>query len=355
MSGIRIPDAYEPVMSSLPVNVLQKFKPFVVGDLHISDKHSGRHVDYFRDCMEVCQMITEEMVKNNVTHLFLTGDLVGRTTEKNLQSREALLYFMTVLQKWNDLTDGNVYSVRGNHDFSEHLTDFEFFVSNRLIKVVDKELGGFIDVGGVRFHLVDYGDYKRNIEISEDHYNVAIMHTTLLVEGSTTWFHAGSDGVQLSSLDNLYGVDLVIGGHIHNPSVRMVETSIKDKTISLFYPGNPTRPRYEPDIWDRCYGVLFDTDSDGKDVDLGQIEFKLRPSSEIFQRTTDDAKELIEEMEEKPAFDMDQLNAILNQIKDYNLAGELDYKAQIQALGSLDEPAVSLALQYIEIVESELK
>lgn len=330
-------------------NVLNKeYRPFVVGDLHISDKYSGRHVDYFQDCIDFLNQITDEIKKNKVTHLILLGDLIGRTTEKNLQSRDTLMYFMKVLQVWNELTDGNVYSIRGNHDFSEKLTDFEMFVTLGLIKTTNH-----LDVGSIRFHMLDYGAHDRQIEVDPELYNVALMHTELHVEGTTNWFFRSKEGVDLSSLENLYGVELAIAGHIHNPSVRMVQTSIKDKDISLFYPGNGTRPKFDANIWTKCYGVLFNTTEE--DVSIGQIEFQLKEGHEIFRNTFEDIPEEDEEVTNAPMFNIEQLSEILQQLNDYNIMGEGDYKSQVVKLGGLDKDAVELALQYIEIVEGEMK
>jgi predicted phosphodiesterase len=331
----------------VPYNVLTKYVPLIVGDLHISDKYSGRHVDYFADCVDFINQITDEIKKNKVTHLFLTGDLIGRTTEKNLQSRDTLMYFIKVLQVWNDLTNGNVYSARGNHDYAENLTDFEFFVTIGVIKTAN-----FVDVGAARIHLIDFADHNRALDIDEDKYNVAIMHTNLQIEGITTWFVGGNDGVELSSLENLYGVELVIAGHIHNPSIRTVTTSIRDKDISLFYPGCGTRPRYEPNIWNKCYGVMLTTDED--DVQLGQITFDLKDGSTIFKSTFNEIEE-DEVLDDAPMFDIAQLSEILQQLNDYNILGESDYKEQVTKFGGIDKDAVELALSYIEKVEAELK
>lgn len=332
--------------SSQPV----KARGLVVADLHLSDKYSGRHVDYFRDCIEFLEKITETIKVYKITHLILTGDLFGRTTEKNLQSRDSLLYVMKVFQVWNQMTNGNVYSVLGNHDISHKLTDFQLLVSLGLLKRVP-----FVDVGAVRFHLIDYGDHKRAVDIDSSKYNVAVMHANLQIEGITTWFRGGNDGVELSSLDNLYGVDFVISGHIHNPSIRLVETSIKDKTVQLFYPGNGTRPKYERDLWDKCYGVILETTATD-DVNFKLVEYKLRPVEEVFQLTYEDVStEEEESISDAPIIDIQQLSAILEELKNYNLLGESDYKTQIKKLGGIDKEAVDLALQYIEMVEGELK
>jgi hypothetical protein len=172
------------------------------------------------------------------------------------------------------------------------------------------------------------------------------------LKGSRTGLKGGNDGVELSTLENLYGVDFVVAGHIHNPSARLVETSIRDKSIQLFYPGNGTRPRYEPNIWTKCFAILLKTDAE--DVELGQIEFLLRDVSEIFQSTFEDIEE-DELIDDIPAFNIEQLSAILDELKNYNILGESDYKSQVVKLGGIDKDAVELALFYIEKVEGEMK
>lgn len=322
-----------------------------VGDPHISDRYSGRHVDYFRDCTEWLDQVTAKIIEHKVTHLIVTGDWIGRTTEKNLQLRETLLYMIKVLQKWNELTNGNVYSITGNHDIAEKLTDYQIFVSMGLIKT-----GLDLDINQIRFHLMDYGDHEREITVAEDKFNVAIMHTELHVEGQTNWIFHSKEGVFLSSLENLKGVNFVVAGHIHTPSQRTVVTSIQGSDISLFYPGNGTRPSYDAHIWEKAFGVLFLTDDSG--VDLQQIEFNLRPAGEIYQRVFDDVASDEEDTETEvnnSSFSVEELGDILKQLTDYHLIGEGNYKEQIKKLGGVDETAVSLALDYIERIEMEMK
>lgn len=323
-------------------------KVLIIGDLHISDKYSGRHVDYFRDCIDFLADVTEEIKKNSVTHLILTGDLVGRTTEKNFQSREALLYFMQVLQVWNQLTHNQVYACRGNHDMGQHLTDFEVVKALGYLKQAD-----YLDLGFIRFHLLNYGDHNRSLTIDPQRYNVAVTHTELHVDGLTSWFFRSKEAVDLASLKNFSGIDLVVGGHIHRPSLRMVSTTIDGHDIQLFYPGNGTRPAYDSNLWDKCYGVLLS--SDETQVSLGQVTFQLKPVEESFSSTFDDLANSDTEEEDQPLYDVAQLAEILKQLNDYNLVGEGDYKTQLKRLGGLDQAAVNLALRYIEQVEGEMK
>lgn len=329
-----------------------KFKPLIVGDLHISDKDSPRHRNYFESCTNFLNDITETIRREEITHLFLLGDLVGRTTEKNFQRRETMLYFSRVLQLWNSLTGNNVYAVEGNHDRGRVLTDFQFFVELGLIKTPRT-----LDVGCTRFHFIAYGEHTRKIEFSEDHYNVALMHSHLTVDGQTTWLPRTDEEIELSTLHNLEGVEMVICGHIHEPSFRPVKTAIRGKEITLFYPGCGTRPKYERKIWDKVFGVVFHITDDM--VDLSQVEFQLEPAETFFSNfLSDEEVEALADAEsdlDRPSFDMDELLSILKELKDYNLMGEADYKTHLLRMGALDKEATDLAMKYIEDAEGVLK
>jgi predicted phosphodiesterase len=330
-------------------HALDEARVLIVGDLHLSDKYSGRHIDYFRDCMEFLAQVTDEVRRNNYTHVFFTGDIIGRTTEKNIGSRDALMVIFKAFQVLNQLTNNNVYTNRGNHDYSTKTTDFEMLVALGYLKTDD-----FVDLPSARIHLIDYGEAKREISVDPDKFNLAIMHDNIQVAGATNWFMGGHDGVELATLENLYGVDFVVGGHIHTPSVRMVETTIRDKTIKLFYPGNGTRPKYEANIWTSCYGITLDSNKEA--TSLGQIEFPLRPSHEIFQATFEDYSENdVVIGEDGPTFNIEDLRTIMEDLKNYNIMGEADYKTHIQNMGGIDKEAVDLALEYVEMVEGEFR
>lgn len=322
----------------------------VVGDTHISDRVSSRHIDYFRDCQEFLMQITNSIIEHKIKVLILTGDLVGRTNEKNLASREVLLYFMKVIQQWNDLTGGNVYVVRGNHDISGKMTDFDMFVSLGLLKMAPH-----IDASGVRFHLVNYGEHTRDLAIEDSLMNVVVGHSEFHVEGKTDWFFRSHEAVNVASLNNFYGVDMIVGGHIHKPSPSVVETSIKDKSIKLFYLGCGTRPAYDRNIWDKCFGLKFS--SDDTTTELTQIDYNLRPVSEIFHPTLVE-EDVYQDFEEEPqldSFSIEELQNILGDLNKYNLIGDANYRDQIKSYGRLDEDATNIALAYIDKVEGEFK
>lgn len=325
---------------------MEESRVLVIGDLHISDRYTGKHKDYLENCFEVLEMITESIKERKITHLIALGDWIGiGMREKNLRKRESLLRLMQVLMEWNTLTNNNVYSLRGNHDIGAKLTDFDLFIELGLLKNVNQ-----LDIQLARFHMFNYGEETRKIDVDENMYNIGLFHTNLLIEGETTWYRGGV-GVELSTLDNLYGVDFAIAGHIHNPSLRIVSTSIRDRDITLFYPGNLTRPKYEPNLWEKGYGVVFVINDMNTSADM--ITYDLKPIDEVFVTTFDEAEAEVEEMKE--TFDIEALSQILEELKTFNISGGMDYHSQIKQVAGIDKEASNLALKYLDLVEEEFK
>jgi predicted phosphodiesterase len=111
----------------------------IVGDLHISDRFTGRHKDYLQNCFDCLDMIEKSIVENKVTHLICLGDWIGiGQAEKTLRKRSNLMRLLLVLKRWNDMLDGNVYSLKGNHDIGGNTTDFDLMVTLGYLKNVDK-------------------------------------------------------------------------------------------------------------------------------------------------------------------------------------------------------------------------
>lgn len=324
---------------------MEKEKALVIGDLHVSDVYSGRHVNYWENCMDILSRITDTIKTEGIQHLYLLGDLVG-IREKNLKQRANLLAFIQILTEWNTLTNGNVYAVRGNHDTSNSLSDYDMFLALGLIKNLD-----YVDMGDVRFHMVDWGSERRKLTIADDSYNIALMHNNIQVEGLTTWFRAG-EGIELSSLDNLYGVQLVLAGDIHDPSIKLVSTSIRDIEVSLFYPGCLTRPKFDKNIWDTAFGIIVESSPYG--VAYNQLNYKLKPASELFRQTLDDVDDVDLDLDtDEPIINIVELTKILEELQNYNLNNG-DIRTQITRLAGLDKDAATLALSYIDKIEEEL-
>lgn len=324
---------------------MEKYKVLVIGDLHISDRFSGKHINYLENCFDCLDMIEKSIKEKGITHLICLGDWIGiGLAEKNLKERKNLLRLIQVLQRWNRMLNGNVYSLKGNHDIGKNMTDYDFFVSIGLLKHVDT-----LDLGSARIHMFDYGEENRPIEIAEDKYNIGCFHTNLTIEGLTTWYRGGV-GTELSSLSNLEGITMAFAGHIHNPSMNLVSTSIGGTGVSLFYPGCPTRPRLEKNIWEKCFGVVIDIDDKYTNPDT--IVYDLKPIEEVFNVDAPDEDEDVDETGVPEGFDFEKLNEVLSELSRYNMNTTRDYEQQIRSIAGVNTNARDIAIDYLQKAEA---
>ena len=216
----------------------------IVGDIHFSDVFKGKHISYIENCSWVLKQITHKLKETKPTALVLLGDLVG-WTETNIKSREMLSLFIRVLKEWNQICP--VYSLRGNHDIKGY-PDFNLFAELGLI-ITSTACGGYFDyyaseadtIPQARFHMLDYKSEGRKLDLPNNPKtsNIALVHNNFTVSGATNWYQE-HDGIELSMQTNLYGVDLVVAGHIHNPSPNIITTTLGEKQCMLCYPGCPT-------------------------------------------------------------------------------------------------------------------
>ena len=323
-------------------------KVLVVGDLHISDVYVGHHKDYWQNCIDCASKITGIIKDEGITHLILTGDLIG-LREKNLRHRDSLLLVVLLLQEWNKLTNNHVYSVTGNHDVGGKLTDFGMLASMGVLKTTAhiKDISrpedevAYLDVGSCRFHFIDYGMERKSLNIDRrpSHSNVAITHNDIQVSGQTTWWYPSPNAFELSTMTNWKGVEFIVGGHIHNPSPEIAVTSIDGEKVSLLYAGCPTRPK-KSDIWDMAYGVVFGVQEKNVDVSLAYIN--LPKAEQIFVDTFTD----VEDETVDSACSIEELAEILDSLSQYHLDSDGDIESQIKKYSVADKEAGDIALEY---------
>lgn len=318
-------------------------KVLVVGDLHISDSYVGSHQDYWGECVSILGSISSIIQKRGITHLILTGDLVG-IREKNFKQRESLMVFMMTLKRWNELTNNNVYSVIGNHDISGRTTDFELFESLGLINTTRTLGKNYVDIASTRYHLINYGDEGLELSFRDNGSNIGVTHADIQISGKTTWWYPSAVRFELSTMENWKGLEMIIAGHIHNPSPKMVSTDIDGSNISLFYLGCPTRPR-KGDNWDSCWITQFDVD----DLDVNCTVLELPLPHDVFVKTTEDIEEDFEDTE---VTKIEELAAILNKLSEYKLDSDDDIEGQIKRFSGVDTKAMNLALEYYNAVKN---
>lgn len=319
------------------------YKVLVIGDLHFSDRYTGKHKDYWGNCIECMKRIDEAITLNKVTHLIFLGDWVGvGTLERNFRALGTLATVMSYLQSWNKRLYDNVYTLRGNHDFGKGMTTFELLCNIGLLKRVDT-----LDLPDFRFHFFDYGSETRTIELAPGKTNVGLFHANLTVEGQTTWYTAGA-GIELSSLSNAAGLTMAVSGHIHNPSPVIVSTSIEGQNVQLFYPGCLTRPRLEKSMWDTAFGVFFTNELGMPQSDVLQIN--LAPYKDIFLDDAVASDAAVEDvlLDNVQQIDVELLSKILGELSGVGLNSGMDYASQIDRVAATDYVAAGIAKEYLE-------
>lgn len=327
----------------------------IFGDLHISSSFSGQHKNYQYECYYNMDKIISIVAKEKASAVIFLGDLVG-VNEKNIRDRQFLMRTQNFFKVLNQATNGNVYSVKGNHDMGD-FTDFDFFeglgyIKNpKYINYYGRKPGSKKDDGlEIRFHLVNYGDEHKSLRLASSNdcaSDVVLGHCDYYIEGVTNWYSAGSN-VELSKLDNYQGVALVFSGHIHIPSDEMLFTTLKNgDSIGLFYLGSPARVT---ERFDDCWYLAFEyTKSDSEDewsTSYDSIFMGLEPADEVFYPKEDfiedESEEALRENESA------KLTDIVKEIMDSRImTGDLNH--QIDIVPGVRKEVKDIAKQYLEL------
>lgn len=316
-------------------------KIMIIGDLHFSDVFTGKHKNYLKNCCRVLRDITERVEANKPSCLILLGDIIG-WNETNIKSRSVFAFFCRIIKQWNAVCP--VVVVQGNHD-TKGYPDFLFLEEFGLFRN-PKQLDYYNDDGNleVRFHIVNYGDEDRELELAENGAsNVVLGHQNYTINGVTTWY-ASADGVELGRLTNFNGVDYVISGHIHNPSPDIYHTQMDDgSSCFLLYPGCPTRPIKEKQMYESCWIVWLEYK--GSETDLRTETWELQPSSELFDDNIieERSQEDVEELMRKEA-----LHGVLEDLLKFRMTGG-DPFAQVDTIPNASPEAKKIAKDYLQL------
>ena len=294
------------------------------------------------------------VTKEKASAVIFLGDLVG-VNEKNIKDRQFLMRTQNFLTVLNQLTKGNVFSVKGNHDMGD-FTDFDFFeglgyIKNpKYIDYYGRKPGSTEDDGlEIRFHLVNYGDERKPLKLSDDSdcaSNVVLGHCDYYIEGVTNWYSAGSN-VELDKLDNFQGVSLVFSGHIHTPSDEMLFTNLRNgDSIGLFFLGSPARVA---DRFDDCWYLAFEyskaDDIDEWSTSYDSLYMGLEPADEVFYPKEDfidyDSEEALRENESA------KLTDIVKEIMESRIMSG-DINRQIDIIPGVSQEVKGIAKEYLE-------
>lgn len=322
----------------------------VFGDLHISDRVTGKHRNYLENCFTIMNDIKAIVLKEQPSAVVLLGDLVGNV-ERNIKNREVLA---TICKFFKELSQNcKVFVVRGNHDYGDY-TDYQFFEDLGLMHT-SVNSDGFFDyfatetseVPEIRFHLVDYSTENKELEIMGNGVsNVVFAHNNFTIQGLTNWYQE-HDGIELSRLTSFHGVDMVVTGHIHNPSPEIVATDmVSGGSCALFYPGCPTRPSKEKNLYTSCWYVMFKYNPVTKSTDYDAKLLPLKSIEDVFY--TDET--FIADLSDDDLAEMNR-NANLKETLDEIIKCRItsgDLIEQVKMIPDASEEAKLLACTYLQ-------
>lgn len=320
----------------------------VFGDLHLSAIYSGKHKNYMLDCYKTMDIIVNKVREEKADAVIFLGDLIG-VNERKISDHQFLMRVVMFFGMLYNLTKGNVYSVRGNHDMGD-FTDFDLLVGLGYIQN-PKSIDYYADPGKenleLRFHLVNYGEDKRKLDLIEEG-NVAFVHDDYAIEGVTNWYKSKNE-VEIRKLTNFNGVDLIVAGHIHIPSSEMLYTNLPNgESVGLFYLGSPSRTA---ERFDDCWYFYFEYDSTNEMTDYGAKLMGIPNADEVFfddSEFTDSDGKLYDEDGNEVSLEVSQaLNDIVQEVINSRLATG-DIFAQVDRLPASQE-SKDLAKRYLRL------
>lgn len=323
----------------------------IIGDLHFSDVYTGRHKGYLENCFWCLSQITAKLQEKKPAALVLLGDIIG-WTETNIRDRQVFSMFCKVLRDWNQVCP--VYAVRGNHDLKGY-PDFQFLADFNLI-ITSSACGGYFDyfasegqeVPEVRFHMVDYKNEDKPLNwATNGASNIILAHNNFTISGVTNWYNE-HDGLELNMQRSFAGADMVISGHIHNPSPEIYATQMSNgEQCMLFYPGCPCRPIKDNHMYESCWYVYIKYNPTDGQTDIDTEVFELRPSEEVFYSpdtfVTDKSEEEIADEVRKEA-----LKDVLGDLLTYrmNTGSPID---QVMRIPNATDAAKKIAVDYLQL------
>lgn len=306
------------------------------GDRHIENVYRGQHVNYQENCYW-CMDKTLERVQLLEPELYNeTGDFIGVRTGVSWLSGDRIMLSRTM--KFLDSIKGHKVINRGNHDLhgSEERNDYLFlsslgyFDSPAHLAEEDKQVGrvmlespDLIDPDTneplrVVFHYVPYGKEFEKLDIVEGITNIAITHYDFRV--GLTNFTNNPEAIDLTTHEPFYGVDLILNGHIHQPSELKSFKTEGGTTCAFMNLGCMARPKRSEDysfVWCAVVKMRKNPITGLPEVHFDPQVFELKPPSEIFLEDTEGSVAEQVKAEGKQA----QLSEALEGLRDFNWAG----------------------------------
>lgn len=267
-------------------NILAKIG--IYGDMHLSSKNYGAHKDYPNESLEYFHDITEIVEKENITHLIGTGDF----TFGRFHTNEYRLAVENELQKQFELTNGNRYELRGNHDEAGYgMTERDFYVTKGLMKPSTN-----LSIGNLNLTMVDYGKYNDTIpNIVDDANKINILIAHDYFKFKNTQMPNFGKYIELDNFEKWFGLDYLVCGHIHKDMEfdgNIIKNGMSHQ-VHVNYLGCMMRPAYRDGMMDEKGKMLIITlfDDGMMDIDTEYIQlWSLEDSFNLAQKEKQEQK-----------------------------------------------------------------
>lgn len=259
----------------------------IYGDDHLSSKNYGAHINYPQESLWCLKQITALAEEYNPTHIIGLGDF----TFGRFHTLEYRLEVEKELNRQFEITKGNRYEIKGNHDSATYgMTEYEYYIKNGMLKPSTN-----LQIGNVNISMIDSGNYKKTkiIQPEENKINIVMAHD--FFKFSDTLIADYGKSIQLDDFEAWFGIDYLICGHIHNYELfsgSIVKGDRAHKCV-VNYLGSMPRPSYrEGHMDDKGHLVMLEI-YDSSDIDYTELEIDLWPLEKSFnlaQKEIDNTK-----------------------------------------------------------------
>jgi hypothetical protein len=280
----------------------------VGGDPHLSSRARGAHTDYPGNSLNRQRELTEIAEENDATHILRLGDF-SYYRFSTLEFREAV---DKELEKQNEVVNGNVFDLEGNHDTSTSgMTEYQYYIKKGLIKKPENMV-----IGNCNLSFIHSGGYREpKVAPTQDGmYNFVFAHD--FYKFKDTPLQDYGEAILLDNYDPLFGTNYLIVGHIHHHLAfeGYVEYGGNASKLIVHYLGCAARPDYKENFVDTQGHLALITIYDDAEPKYELIHYAL-PSIESTFNLVEKAKSVQKQMEKSSRVDISAEVKRLNEHK----------------------------------------
>lgn len=251
----------------------------IMGDTHLSSRKWGAHRDYPKESLDNFKKVTKLAEDNDVTHIIGLGDFSFdrfKTLEYRYEVEE-------LLKRQYKQTNGNRYELKGNHDKATYgMTEYEYYIAQGLLKPSCN-----LQIGLLNISMIDYSkqyDFSKIITPDSNKFNLVLAHDFFKFKDSLMANYG--EAIILDDTRLLYGVDMLISGHVHNWGTFGGKVTSWDgsnsRDMMLRYLGCMNRPSYrEGHMQDVGKVNIVEIYEDGS-MKINEIDIPLMSIEEAF-------------------------------------------------------------------------